>query len=170
MVTFVAACCTHIIMLSFHSKVKFKPFGDSFPLFTYFSGYKYLPPFTSSLLDAQTIKDILNHPVGWASTPESPAHAIPIVLYVLQLHIAMHCCILIFDPLLLPRLPATFISFVLIILAQLRLCYYVSQYLTTIDLCTHLRDCHSPYNSEVCFCSQCITPVLTNPVDMINYR
>ena len=62
MVTFVAAHCTHIITLSFHSKVKFKPFGDSFPSFTYFSGYKYLLPFTGSLLDAQTIKDILNHP------------------------------------------------------------------------------------------------------------
>ena len=67
-------------------------------------------------------------------------------------------------------LPTSFISFVLIVLMQLRLCYYTSQYLAMIELCTHLRDCYSPYNSEVCFCPQCTTPVLTNPVDVINYR
>ena len=87
-----------------------------------------------------------------------------------RFNIATHYYIAFFDPLLSPRLPAVFISFVLIILAQLRLRYYVSQYLTTIELHTHLRDCHSLYNSEVCFRSQCITPVLTNPVDVINYR
>ena len=66
--------------------------------------------------------------------------------------------------------PPLLFLFVLIILAHPRLCYYVSWYLTTIDLCTHLRDCHPLYNSEVCFCLQCITPILTNPADMINYK
>ena len=74
------------------------------------------------------------------------------------------------DPLLSLCSPASFISFVLIILMQLRLHYYASQYLAMIELHTHLRDCHSLYNSEVCFHPQCTTPILTNPVDMINYR
>ena len=68
--------------------------------------------------------------------------------------------------------PPLLFLFVLIILTQPRLRHYVSWYLTMIDLCTHLRDCHLLYNSEVCFlcfCLQHITPILTNPGDMINY-
>ena len=64
-------------------------------------------------------------PVGWASTLESPARAITIVPYVLQLHTAMHCYIPFFDPLLFPCLLTTIIPF----------CTYYSRTTKTSPLC-----------------------------------
>ena len=100
---------------------------------------------------------------------------VPSLLYCMSYNYIL-LCIVIFPSLtnyyFHTYLPLLFL-FVLIILAQPRLRHYVSWYLTTIDLCTHLRDCHPLYNSEVCFlcfCLQRITPILTNPVDILKYR
>ena len=72
-----------------------------------------------------TIEPIERCNVGLASAPESPAHAIPIVPYVLQLHTTAHCYIPFFDPLLFPRLPTAIIPF----------CTYYSCTTETLSLC-----------------------------------
>ena len=54
-----------------------------------------------------------------------------------------------------PHYPVYLTNLIMLHIVTLHsLTHYVSRYLTMIDLCTHLRDCHLPYNSEVCFCSQ----------------